>query len=201
MMEELNESPGSYKPSMRIHIESLIGIDATDRLYKEFGITNAILQAEKEDYLRVLNAEEAEILYAARKLSFENVTEQVIVRCSSDCFSLFSFLSDKEHEEFWIAMLSRNNVVMNIVHISSGGITGTVVDIKLIVRKIMKCVPVPNAIILAHNHPSGNTAPSKADMELTEKIVKAMALLDVKVLDHIIIGHDKYLSFLDEGYM
>ena len=112
---------------------------------------------------------------------------------------LYPLLADKPHEEFWIMLLNRANKVMETLPISSGGLTGTVADVRMIFEHAIKSRAT--SIMLCHNHPSGNLSPSQLDIDLTKKLVKAGETLDVKVLDHIIIGDGKYYSFADEGMM
>lgn len=102
-------------------------------------------------------------------------------------------------EQFKILLLNRNNRVLGIVDISSGGVTGTVADPKIIFVAALKA----NAcnIIISHNHPSGSLKPSKADEEMTQKIKYAGQLLDIRVWDHIIITSEGYYSFADEGLL
>lgn len=102
-------------------------------------------------------------------------------------------------EEFKILLLDQGNKVLGIKSISVGGVAGTVVDPKVIFQAALKA----NAsnIILCHNHPSGNLNPSEADKMLTKKIVQGGKFLDIKILDHIIVTDEKYLSFSDEGLM
>ncbi|TYQ00158.1 RadC-like JAB domain-containing protein [Tenacibaculum adriaticum] len=103
-------------------------------------------------------------------------------------------------ETFKILLLNNANKVKGISSLSIGGITGTMVDIRILFAIVLKTLSV--GIILAHNHPSGKLQPSTADKELTFKIVKAAKLLDVKVLDHIIITPKKqYFSFADNGLL
>lgn len=102
-------------------------------------------------------------------------------------------------EEFKILLLNRANKVLGIVNISSGGISGTVADPKLIYASALKAGS--SAIILAHSHPSGNLTPSQADMQLTHKLKEAGKFLDLPVLDHIIITSEAYYSFADEGVL
>ena len=119
---------------------------------------------------------------------------------SKDAFEIFrSTMGDLPYEEFWIILLNKANKVIQKCSISEGGISGTVVDPK----KIFKIVLDHHAssIILGHNHPSGNVQPSEADHKITRKIKDAGMMLDVAVLDHLIIGDDKYYSFADEGVM
>ena len=94
-------------------------------------------------------------------------------------------------------LLNRANIIQKHVEISRGGVAGTVVDAKLIFRAVME--DLPSSLILCHNHPSGNTQPSSADIELTKKIKEAGKLLDINVLDHLIFTNESYYSFADEG--
>jgi len=105
-------------------------------------------------------------------------------------------LSDLEHEEFWLLLLDRANHLIKEYHLSKGGVAGTVVDPKLVFKKAVE--HTASSIILCHNHPSGNTKPSNADITLTRKIKQAGELLDISVLDHLIIAADQYFSFADE---
>ena len=101
-------------------------------------------------------------------------------------------------ESFKVILLNNANKVKGIYEVSSGGITGTFVDIRLLFAVLLKSLTT--AVILAHNHPSGTLRPSEADKSLTRKIISAGELLDIKVLDHLIINPDgNYFSFSDEG--
>ena len=103
-------------------------------------------------------------------------------------------------ERFFVMYLNNNNSVINIVQLSSGGITGTVVDVRLLFRHAFICKAT--SILLCHNHPSGSNKPSNADKDLTTKIKNASKFLDINLLDHIIISSDKcYYSFSDEGVL
>lgn len=122
------------------------------------------------------------------------------ISSSKDAFEVMqSALADLHYEEFWILLLNRANQVITKVNISEGGTAGTVADPK----KIFKLAIENNAsgIILCHNHPSGNMKPSDADIKLTHKLKEAGLLLDLPILDHLIIGDEKYLSFTDEGIL
>lgn len=100
-------------------------------------------------------------------------------------------------EQFKVLMLNRANAVLAISAISTGGITGTVVDIRLILATALKLNAT--SLILAHNHPSGNLTPSVEDKKLTQKIKQAGSFMDIKILDHIILTREAYYSFADEG--
>ena len=122
------------------------------------------------------------------------------VSSSKDVFEyVFPFLSDLNHEQFWVLLISQSNHIIGKKQISSGGVTGTVADAKLIFKAALEA-SVPN-IILCHNHPSGNLRPSQADISLTKKIFEGGKNLDILVLDHIIIGGQGFYSFADEGML
>ena len=102
-------------------------------------------------------------------------------------------------EEFYILLLNRSNKVLGCTNISKGGVSGTVVDAKVIFAAALAANA--SSVILAHNHPSGNLKPSHADKEITQKLKGGGELLDIAVLDHLIITKDGYTSFADEGYL
>ena len=120
------------------------------------------------------------------------------VRSSVDAYELLlpCFL-DLIHEEFRVLYLSRANVVIANQCISQGGISGTVADGKIIFKRALQLNA--SAMILAHNHPSGEVAPSDSDKVLTKQLVKFGECIDLKVLDHLIITENNYFSFADEG--
>jgi DNA repair protein RadC len=119
---------------------------------------------------------------------------------SRDAAEMFlAELSDLGHEEFWMLLLNRANHVIAKRQLSKGGVTGTVVDPKVVFKAAVE--HTASGIILCHNHPSGNRSPSDADISLTRKLRDAGKLLDVQVLDHLIIAADGYYSFSDEGMM
>lgn len=102
-------------------------------------------------------------------------------------------------EQFKVLLLNRANKVLGMYPLSTGGVTGTVADPKLIYAAAIKANAC--ALIMAHNHPSGNLKPSRADEELTQKIKQAGAFLDIKLLDHLIVSSEGYYSFADEGLL
>ncbi|WP_373060178.1 RadC family protein [Zunongwangia sp. H14] len=102
-------------------------------------------------------------------------------------------------EEFKVLLLNRANQVLGIYPVSRGGVSGTLVDAKLVFSVSLKCNA--SGIILVHNHPSGNLKPSESDKKLTQKLSEAGKFLDIQVLDHLIITPYKYFSFSDEGLM
>ena len=128
---------------------------------------------------------------------------QVIAPCiksSKDSYdALKDQLDDIDHEEFWVLYLNRKNEVIKKENISKGGISGTIADSKIIFKSAIE--KLSSAIILCHNHPSGNLKPSKADISLTKKLKETGVILDTPVLDHLIIGEKDYFSFADEGIL
>jgi len=122
------------------------------------------------------------------------------IECSADAYNIFLMhVSDAVYEQFMMILLNRANDVLRTLNISEGGMSGTIADPK----KIFKLALENNAsaIILGHNHPSDNLRPSDPDIKLTRKIKEAGILLEIDVLDHIILGSEKYYSFADEGMM
>lgn len=125
---------------------------------------------------------------------------KVKIRSSEEAFKVLGpMLSDLPYEEFWVACLNRANLIISKEKISTGGMHGTVVDPKVIYSHALK--QRASSIILYHNHPSGNMKPSKEDLFITEKLKEAGRFLEIQVLDHLIIGHGEYYSFMDEGLM
>lgn len=134
-----------------------------------------------------------------RRLS-STIIEKTLVRESRDiALYLQNRFSDLSHEIFAVLFLNRSNRINHFEVISQGGITGTVADPRIILKKALEEEAV--SIILCHNHPSGGLRPSRADEELTQKIKEAARFLDIKVLDHIIVSELGYFSFADEGMM
>lgn len=132
-----------------------------------------------------------------RRKQEENISGHSI-RSSKDVYEIFEpLVSDLQYEEFWILLLNRSNRIIGKSKISQGGVAGTVIDTKLIMKKAIE--NLASSIILCHNHPSGNLNPSGSDIEITDKIKTAANYLDMKLLDHIIVTDHSYYSFLDEG--
>ena len=120
------------------------------------------------------------------------------VGSSGQVFELLQpILGELPHEEFWIVYLNNANHVIQSEQLSKGGITGTLVDVRLVMKKALDLSAV--SIILAHNHPSGITKPSQADKEITQKMIAASQTLDIKVLDHLIITRESFFSFADNN--
>lgn len=140
----------------------------------------------------------AAALEIGRRRTDETIDEKVKITSSKAAYSVLkSKLTDLPHEEFWVLFMTRSNSIIKTECISKGGISGTVVDVRLILKPAIECLA--SSIILAHNHPSGNLKPSQEDIHLTKKIKEASKLVDISLQDHLIIGDQAYLSFADEG--
>jgi len=119
---------------------------------------------------------------------------------SKDAADFFMpLLGDLNHEEFWVMLLNRGNKIIDTFMVSQGGISGTVIDVRLILKKAIE--KLASSLILCHNHPSGTMQASDADRQITGKITDAAKIMDITVLDHVIIGQNSYLSFADEGML
>lgn len=139
-------------------------------------------------------------LELSRRKLLEESKQIKKVSSSNDAYQILSpWFLDKDVEEFRLILLSRSNTVLSTELISSGGKSGTVVDGKIIFKKALMFEA--SAIILAHNHPSGNVSPSIQDKQITRKLIEFGKLIDCPVLDHLIIGRKNYFSFADEGIL
>lgn len=132
-----------------------------------------------------------------RRIASEQLTTDVVTGSASVAKYLQARLMDLPHEVFAVVFLNRANRIRHFEIVSVGGITGTVADPRIILKKALEEDAV--SLILCHNHPSGNLKPSRADEELTTKIRNAAKYFDINILDHIIVSTDGYYSFADEG--
>lgn len=140
----------------------------------------------------------AAALELGRRRQLSDLRERPKIGSSRDAFQAIApLLTDLSHEEFWLLLLNKANEVMARERLSTGGMSGTVVDIKM----VFKCALDARAsgIIAVHNHPSGNLQPSMADQELTRRLRRAGEMLDLPLLDHLIVSERGYYSFADEG--
>lgn len=138
----------------------------------------------------------AAALELGRRRKDEDAKQIEIIKNSREAFNYFEpLLADLPHEEFWILLLARNRKVIARKKISEGGVAGTVVDTKIIFKHAIE--HLASYIVLCHNHPSGNLQPSAADVQITKNLKNAGKVLDIDVVDHIIVGNDKYYSFAD----
>jgi len=137
-------------------------------------------------------------LEIGRRRQSENVQKIKKIGSSRDVYNIFlALLADIPHEEFWVLFLNQANKIIGKEKISSGGVSSTIADKRMIVKSALE--RLATGIILVHNHPSGNLKPSQSDIDLTNKTKAAAKLLDILVLDHIIVSSSGYYSFADEG--
>ncbi|QYA25372.1 JAB domain-containing protein [Gramella sp. MT6] len=142
----------------------------------------------------------AAALELGRRRRLEEALELKKITSSNSVFEIMQpMIGELGHEEFWIIYLNNSNKVIEQFQISKGGITGTLVDVRITLKKALEVGAV--SLILVHNHPSGNLKASEADKQLTNKLKTAAESLDIKVLDHIIVTEKSYLSFADEGML
>ncbi len=137
-------------------------------------------------------------LEIGKRRNISEVIERKQIKSSKDIFKIFGQkLGDLPYEEFWLIMLNRANKIIEMKKISAGGVSGTVTDIKIILKAAIE--KTASGIIVCHNHPSGNINPSEADTNLTKKLKSACELVDISFLDHLVVSYDNYYSFADEG--
>jgi DNA repair protein RadC len=173
----LNENNNNLNDLARLNINDL-------KKYRGVGVAKAVSIAAA--------------LELGRRRKESAAVKRTKIQSSRDAYNAVSaHLIDQPHEEFWMLLLNRQNTVIRHEFISRGGVSGTVVDAKLIFKPALE--HIASGIILAHNHPSGNLKPSNEDIGLTKKIKDAGKLLDINILDHLIIGEGSYYSFADEG--
>ncbi|MCO4822293.1 MAG: DNA repair protein RadC [Flavobacteriaceae bacterium] len=135
-----------------------------------------------------------------RRRRGEAALEKMKISSSSSVFEIMQpVIGELPHEEFWIVYLNNSNKIIQKNQLSKGGITGTLVDVRLALKTAIEVGAV--GIILVHNHPSGTLKPSEADKQVTSKLIAAGKSLDIKVLDHLIITEKAYFSFADEGIL
>ena len=142
----------------------------------------------------------AAALELGRRRRLEDVKKSEKVTSSRSVFDVMQpVLGELPHEEFWILYLNNSNKIIHKSQLSKGGITGTLVDVRLVLKNALEVGAT--SLILCHNHPSGTLKPSQSDKDVTSKLKLASQNLDIKVLDHLIITEQAYFSFADEGIL
>lgn len=177
---------------------------ARELLDKANNNLSTMAKMEVDDLVNIkgIGKTKAITLLASIELGKRRYMEQAQVRIklssSHEVFHLMKpIMEDLQIEQFWVLYLNNANSIIDKQRISEGGMTATVVDVRLIFKYALRANAT--AIILCHNHPSGSLIPSKADQNITDKIVKAAKYMDVQVLDHLIITEESYFSFADEA--
>ncbi len=142
----------------------------------------------------------AAALEIGRRRPAQEIPERTQIKSSNDIFVLLSpFLSDLQTEEFWAIFLNQNNRVLGKSQLSSGGINQSVVDVRILFKAAID--QFATALVIAHNHPSGNLKPSTEDVKITKQIAEAGKILNIQLLDHVIIAQNSYFSFADESML
>ncbi|MBP6180922.1 DNA repair protein RadC [Flavobacterium sp.] len=137
-------------------------------------------------------------LELGRRRRAEDAVELTKITSSKIIFEIMQpIIGELPHEEFWIVYLNNSNKVISKSQLSKGGITGTLVDVRLVFKTALEMGAT--GLILCHNHPSGTLIPSDADKQITRKLKLAGDSLEIKILDHLIVTETNYFSFVDEG--
>lgn len=142
----------------------------------------------------------ATALEIGRRRASQEIPEKPQIGSSKDAYQVLKIhLSDLRTEEFWVIFLNQKNQVIYKSQISKGGITGTIVDVRVLFKIALE--HFATSIIVAHNHPTGNLKPSEADLKITKNIKSAGEILNIKLADHLIIGENTFFSFQDQGLL
>ena len=192
---------------MRVGTRNKSAVDvAKELMHKHENSLSALARLTVHELMNIKGIGEAKAvsIAAALELGRRRVTENAIQKnqivTSIDGYDLIhTRMRDLTREEFWILLLDRRSKIIAVEEIHIGGMSAMVVDPKIIFQKALE--RKASSLILSHNHPSGSPSPSMEDIRLTEKVKLAGSYIDIKVLDHIIIGDGSYYSFADEGKM
>lgn len=142
----------------------------------------------------------ATALEIGRRRAGQEIPEKLLISNSSDGYKILrNYLSDLRTEEFWAIFLNQSNRVLHFAQLTQGGINQSIVDIRILFKTALD--HYATALIIAHNHPSGNLKPSKEDLEITQRIKEAGKMLNIQLLDHLIITQNAYFSFSDDGIL
>ena len=178
-----------------MNLEILIGAKAAQKIQKS-GIN--ILQACEMEIEYIAGKAAAKKIKAAKEL-ISSEDDKTQIRSSNDAYQIVKDLQFLDHERFEVLALNRQNKVIERILISQGGVAGTLVDLKILYKRLLICGA--SGFICVHNHPSGNPQPSQHDFDLTRKIKEGSQLLDLKLYDHIIVAGNSFTSFTDKGYI
>jgi len=139
-------------------------------------------------------------LELGKRRNSSELSDRLSVNSSKDVYNYFyPIMADLVHEEFWVLYLNRSNKIIEKYKLSQGGVSGTVTDIRLILKRAIELLA--SSFIVCHNHPSGNLKPSENDTNITHKLKAAALQMDINLLDHIIIANNSYFSYTDEGIL
>lgn len=167
---------------------------------------NELGKLSKKDFETIKGIGEAKAillisaLELGRRRKFSESREKYKINSSKDAFNFMQpFFEDLSYEEFWVIYMNRSNRITDQIKISQGGVSGTVIDVRIILKHAIE--KLASNLIICHNHPSGNLQPSESDKQITNKLKEAAKFHDIQVLDHLIISDNSYYSFADEGIM
>ena len=139
-------------------------------------------------------------LELGRRRNFQEAMENQQIKGSKDAANYIRpKIGDLYHEEFWVLFINRRNAILCSEKLSMGGMTGTVIDVRLVLKSALE--KYATSLIFAHNHPSGNLEPSDADKRITRQLKEAGAVMEIPVIDHLIVTQSSYFSFADEGLL
>lgn len=165
---------------------------------------NTLAKWQQKDYQQFKGIGQAKsitimaALELGRRRKQQEVRQKIQIKNSKDVYELYqSVMCDLSKEEFWVLLLNNNSRIIGNIKINSGGVDNVYIDVREVLREAL--LQRATRIVIVHNHPSGNTQPSKADIEITKKIAQSADIMNIKLLDHIIVCEDKYYSFADEG--
>lgn len=186
--------------------ELLSSVELAEGILADFGGSLSELAAADISRIRRsagCGTKRAAVIAAAGELSRRITAEKAlgvnIVASKSDVAKIFAPLADLRHEEFWVLYMTSGGKVIDRAKVSQGGVSATVVDYRLVVKRAVELLAT--SLILVHNHPSGVAQPSRDDVAITENVSTAAALFDINVVDHIIISSGGTFSFAEQGMM
>ena len=184
-------------------ISSLTGAkeDASKELLRSAGSLNGVFRMAHEELTKYLTKGQAQKVLAAKEISKRKSREEVLplqIKSShAAAMYLIDLIGNESQEHFHVLFLDRKNSIKSEKTVSIGSISSCLVDVRVIMKEAV--LQLASSIIVSHNHPSGNTRPSQADIEITKKIKEAARLFDMEILDHIIVTDKTYYSFADSG--
>jgi len=182
-------------------LSSLIGYIDANKLANTIGSMRGVLLATEEDLTTAkISKRNIKKIHALQRISTIEYSKANKISSSKYAYEEVSHLRFEPVEHFVVLVMNKANDLLSCKTISIGGASGTVVDLKVVIKKILS-VPRAASIIIAHNHPSENKQPSQQDIDITRKIKDACKLIDISLLDHIIVCGKTYYSFQDEGML
>ncbi len=185
----------------------LTAVDLCKMILNEYkNNLNELAKCSVNDFIKFKGIGEAKAvtivaaIELGRRRKEAEVLKKVKISSSIEAYNFLKpYLMDLDHEQFWILLLNRNLELIKPIQISSGGVSGTIADPKIIFKYAIE--NLANAIILTHNHPSGNLKPSEADIHLTKKLKQASQLFDINLADHIIFTNHGFYSMSDQNIL